>query len=207
MRVRREDIEYFINREFAHTEKKMVSVWLILMIVVCTPMEIFGVSLTITRVFILSINIAFSIWAILVLKKPVDRKKFELFIGSNSCFLSILLLIGAYKVFLSSGQKISLATIFFALGLYLMCIASNIVINILLIKKGHYKQPRKKRIDVYFWNVITAFVCMVSGRTLLGALDQKVEHLGAIFLFVYSLLFVFGTSNILRYYLAIKIKE
>lgn len=207
MEIKRDDIKYFIHRELVYPEKEIVRSSLIVMLIVCIPTAIFGAYSNITKIFMLPIILLFSIWAVLLLRKAIDRSMFDLFSGLLTFFLSVSLLIGAYKEFSSSGQDISLRMIFFTLSLYLMCIILNITIAIQLIKKGYYKQDRKRKINVPLCVGLSTFVGISFGRTLLGSLDQKVDHLGTIILLIASFFLAFGTSNILRYYLATKIKD
>lgn len=207
MKIKRDDIKYFIDRDWEYSQKEVMRSCLITMLLVCIPIATVGIYSVITSITMLPVVVALSIWNILLLKDPINQNQYNLFSGIFSLFFSLSCLVAAYKHSASLGQQISTSIVFFILGLYFVGITVNSIITIHLIREGYYKHPRKY-INTKFIVSIIAIIGIIFGRRLFIALDRNVaDNLFTIILVTAAFVFAAGTSCFLRFYLAVKIKE
>lgn len=208
MRMRRNDIEYFINPGWRSSSgREGILALLLTIFIVGIPTAIFGALAKVTSLVMIPIIIAFSIWTILLLTNLVNQNQVNLFCGTSALFLSLSSLLVAYKYSISCGQQVSFKTVFLVLSLYFICIGVNLAMTIRSIHKGYYKQDKKQKNVGYLSSLVTVII-VVFGRRFLGLFNETfIEHLVLVFCVIMAFLLALGTTNIIRYYLDITIKD
>lgn len=210
MKIKKNDIKYFIKLEEQVYTRESILSFLLLMLIVGIPTAVFGLYSNVTSLVMIPIMCVMCVWSFFLWRNPTNYNQFNLYTGIIALFLSFSSLILAYRYLLSSGQQVSPKTLILVLGIYCICIFTNIMISIRFIHKGYYKQEKKYRqhSQVEHLIPIIGVVLVVSGRTVFARLDQNLlDYLIIIFLLISAFLLIFLIMNIFRYYLAITVKD
>lgn len=200
------NLQGYINIESAIPQKKGLLSFLYLMLIICVPTSIFGIYSNVTKIIMLPITVVMILWVLyLLIKKQKSKSQFILFQAIFSTFISLSLLIAAYKI-ASSELQVPIKLVVLIFLIYIIIILSGMLYTLRLIENGYFVVERKSENPMGVI-VTSGFLGLGLGRILMFKTSEDtavlVLILGIIFL---GFLFSIGTHNYIKYYFIKKLK-
>lgn len=191
----KEDVQGYINyTSDINKGTKLFSIF-ILMISICIPTAFFGIYANITKIIILPIVFAMTVWLIYLSKSPRSfDMQYPLYMGIYSVFLSLTCLLAAYKS-TSLVMRVPITYVIVIITAYVISCMASIFFILRLIKKGHFRGAGKEKNYIGLTVVAGVLGMSIAGASLKNISQNTEDLLMGIGLIIIAFAISVGTGN------------